>query len=120
MMRINERRIERRKVRAPFVICAFEGAHRSVDTKSAEHDDDRNQFEPPRIATHGFPKPDCGSRLSHEGVSVISMSPWLNRGYFITEPRVTLRENDAGGILTISDLGDSPVISEEWLEVVVR
>src|ERR1700674_1690047 len=42
MMRINERRIERRKVRAPLVISAFKGAHSSVDTKPAEHDDDRN------------------------------------------------------------------------------
>src|SRR5438132_5896425 len=112
MMRINERRIERRKVRAPFVIRPFEGAHRSVDTKSAEHDDDRNQFEPPRIATHGFPKPDCGSRLSHEGVSVISISPWLNRGYFTTEARATQREKQCWRYLSISDLGDSPIISE--------
>ena len=35
------------------------------------------------------------------------------------ETQATLRENRASGILPISDLGDSPVISEEWLEVLV-
>src|ERR1700704_5312670 len=52
MMGVNERRIKRRNVRPPFVVCPFEGTRCRIKSECAEQGDDGQQLQPPRIPPH--------------------------------------------------------------------
>ena len=60
MLRIDQRRIKRRKIRSPGIVCAFEGPQRRVNSKSSQQNKYRNKLHPPGIAPHVLPKPDSG------------------------------------------------------------
>src|SRR5262249_45558648 len=52
VMRNDEGRIERRKVRPPRVELPFEGAKGGVHAEASEYDHDRKNLRPPGIAPH--------------------------------------------------------------------
>src|SRR5438132_13259568 len=49
MMRVNQRRIKRRKIRSPLIIRPFEGPQSRIDSESAEQNNNGQQLKPPRI-----------------------------------------------------------------------
>src|SRR6266404_1062526 len=62
MLRIDKRRIKRREVRAPLVILAFEGAQCGINAETAEHNNDRENFDPPWVA----PQSTAEARFGHK------------------------------------------------------
>ncbi len=77
MLRVNERRIEGRQIRPPFVELSFKGAQRGVNAKSAHQNDDGDDFDPPSIAAQRASKPRFGQegwRASHLGTSRVAVS----------------------------------------------
>ncbi len=77
MQRIDERRIERREVRPPFVKLAFESAQRGIKTKPAKKENHGQDFDPPSVAAQRASKPRFGQegwRASHLGTSRVAVS----------------------------------------------
>src|ERR1700692_1582890 len=52
MMGVDERRVERRKVRSPFVIGSFEGAQSGINPERTKQRYGGYQLQPPRILAH--------------------------------------------------------------------
>ncbi len=57
MLRVDERRIEGREVRAPGVIRSFEGAERGIYAKTAEHNKNDENLDPPGIPAESAAEP---------------------------------------------------------------
>jgi hypothetical protein len=56
MLRVDERRIKGREIRAPRIVGIFKGAERCVHAESAENDDNRDNLDPPRVAAQSAAK----------------------------------------------------------------
>jgi hypothetical protein len=66
---VDERGIEGREVRSPFVVLALEGAQGGVDAETAEEDPYGNEFGPPGVAAESAAETRLGQwsgRASHE------------------------------------------------------
>src|SRR5215472_3718124 len=65
--RIDERRIEGRKVRPPGVVSPFERAQRRVNAEATKQNDNRKDLSPPRIAAHGSAESGFGQERRRAG-----------------------------------------------------
>src|SRR5438552_5503418 len=53
VIRVDQRRIERREIRSPGVELSFEGPKCGINSEKAEDDDDGQNFNPPCVSTQG-------------------------------------------------------------------
>src|SRR5579872_2253597 len=77
MLRIDERRIERRKVWPPLEIRALESTQRGINTKTTKQNNYRHEFDPPSVAAQSASEPRFGQegwRASHLVTSRVAMS----------------------------------------------
>jgi len=77
MLRINERRIERRKIGPPFEVRIFKGAPRRIQAKAAKKNNDGQKFDPPSVVAQRASEPRFGQegwRASHLGTSRVAVS----------------------------------------------
>jgi hypothetical protein len=56
MLGVDERRIKRGEVGAPFVVGTFQGSEGRIDSEQAEDSDDRHYLKPPCVAAQGGTK----------------------------------------------------------------
>src|SRR6266436_384731 len=77
MLRVNERRIERREIRSPRIVGILEGTKRRVDAETAEDNDDGEDLSPPGVAAESAAEPgfrqECGS-TSHPIASSVAVA----------------------------------------------
>src|SRR5262249_49657341 len=76
VMRIDQRRIKRREIRAPLIEFAFEGAKRGINPEAAQDHDYRNCFHPPGVTAQRAAQASCHCGTSGRGQSSTSQSNW--------------------------------------------
>src|SRR5260370_32972379 len=60
MLRVDERRIERRQIRSPGIVGIFEGAKRGIDAKATEHNNNGENLDPPRVSAQSTAEAGLG------------------------------------------------------------